>query len=217
MRKMGLGLLARPLVRWGLVALIGVEAAAVAAIYQVARVDMKARQNTVTYGPKAPPFFWKYTNRGLTTPPAIHADASGLDPKEEVVGVVVGGKARAYRLEALRDRDRHVVNDVVGGIPVSVVFCDITNCVRVYTDPNATEPLKVESAGLFDGEMVVKVGENLYMHSTGRPVTAEARPAPNSPPIPYETTAPERVTWGEWRKRHPESDVFVGVPKRVGE
>jgi hypothetical protein len=217
MRKPEFGLLARPLVRWSLVALIAIEAAAVAAIYQVERGGLRARQNAVTYGREAVPFFRKYSSKGLTTPPALQADKSGLDPKEEIVGVVVGGKARAYRLEALRDRDRHIVNDIVGGVPVSVVFCDISNCVRAYTDQNATEPLEVETAGLLDGEMVVKIGESLYMQSTGRPITAEARPAPNSPPIPYETSTPERVTWGDWRKRHPESDVFVGVPKRVGE
>ena len=181
MRMKGLNLLARPLVRRGLVALIGAEAVVVGLIYQSERSDLKARQNQVTYGREASSYFRKYPSKGLTTPPAIQADEAGLDPSEEVVGVIVGGRARAYRLEALRDRDRHVVNDVVGGVPVSVVFCDLSNCVRAYTqtDPKATKPLEVASAGLIDGgEMVVTIAGINYLHSTGRPVSAEALPRP---------------------------------------
>src|SRR6185312_15699118 len=37
---------------------------------------------------------------GIRMPPAVAAETSGLDDAEEVVGVVVNGEARAYRLGA---------------------------------------------------------------------------------------------------------------------
>jgi hypothetical protein len=218
MLAIGFGLLKRPIVRWSLAALVVAEVVAVVVIYEVERTDLKATENTVNYGrTTSDPYFRKYPSKGLRTPPTIRADDSGLDPSEEIVGVTAGGKARAYRLEALRDRDRHIVNDLVGGVPVSVVFCDLSNCVQVYSDPLATEPLDVQSAGLLEDEMVVAIRGNFYLHASGQPVTAEAKPSPASPPIPYQTSTPERMTWGEWRRRHPDSDVFVGVPKRVGD
>jgi hypothetical protein len=195
-----------------------VEAVAVVVIYEVERTDLKAMENTVTYGrTQSGPYFRKYPIKGLQTPPTVPADDSKLDPSEEVVGVMIGGKARAYRLSALRDRDQHIVNDLVGGVPVSVVFCDLSNCVQIYSDPAATETLDVRSAGLLEEEMVIAIKGNFYLQKSGQPVTAEAKLSPTSPPIPYQMPTPERMTWGEWRRRHPDSDVFVGLPKRVGD
>ncbi|MGQ0796533.1 MAG: DUF3179 domain-containing protein, partial [Methanobacteriota archaeon] len=45
-----------------------------------------------------------------------------LHPKELVLGVALGGDARAYPLSVLRDRP--VVNDVLGGIPLLVTHAD---------------------------------------------------------------------------------------------
>ena len=39
---------------------------------------------------------------------------------------MVGGKARACRLAAFDDASGHLVNDLVGGMPVSVADCNIT-------------------------------------------------------------------------------------------
>lgn len=58
--------------------------------------------------------------------PAIHdprfvpAEKASLRPEEKVLGVVVGGQARAY---PLIDLDRHeIVDDVVGGTPIAATW-----------------------------------------------------------------------------------------------
>lgn len=58
--------------------------------------------------------------------PAIHdprfvpSDQATLRPDEKVLGLVVGGEARAY---PLIDMDRHeIVDDVVGGTPVAATW-----------------------------------------------------------------------------------------------
>jgi hypothetical protein len=123
---------------------------------------------------------------------------------EEVIGVEVGGRARAYRLDAFRDRTRHLVNDWIAGVPLSVAYCDLSDCVRVYTDPRGSAPLDIAVAGRFDGEMVVKLGGVLYFHKSGTPME------PGAGPLPFELLSPTRTTWKEWARRHPETDVYEG-------
>ena len=67
------------------------------------------------------------------------ADQAGLPEDAAVIGVVVDGKARAYALRSLRHLQQHVVNDLVGGVPITVAHCDVTGCTHVYAsrgDPN---------------------------------------------------------------------------------
>ncbi len=73
----------------------------------------------------------------MVKPEAVPAASSGMKPDEVVVGVVSNGRARAYRLDAMRDRARHIVNDVVGGSAVTVTYCDLTDCIRSYADPSS--------------------------------------------------------------------------------
>lgn len=68
----------------------------------------------------------------LQTPRTVEADASRIAEGDEVLGVMVKGKSRAYWLKALRYPPWHIINDVVRGVPVSVTFCDRTNCTSVY-------------------------------------------------------------------------------------
>src|SRR5438105_7303951 len=78
---------------------------------------------------------------GIDRPAAVPADEADLDANTEVIGVVVGGKARAYVLAALRGPMHHVVNDVLGADPVTVTYSDRADCVRVFTGPAAGRPL----------------------------------------------------------------------------
>lgn len=150
--------------------------------------------------------WYPYPVPGLRRPAVVSAASTALDGDEEVIGVELGGRARAYRLAALQDRSRHVVNDVVGGVPVSVAYCDLSNCVQVYTEPGGSAPLDVGIAGLFDGEMVVSVRGALYIHKTGAPLPS----ATNAARLPLETLAPVRLPWKEWLRRHPGTEVYEG-------
>jgi hypothetical protein len=138
-------------------------------------------------------------------PPVVAAEAAGLDDAEKVIGVVVNGAARAYRLDALRDPRHHIVNDLVGGAPVSVAYCDQTDCIRTYTGPGA-EPLRVRIAGLRDCGLVVKLDGVYYDHRSGRVVEGP----PGASPLPHDRVPWTRTTWGAWRREHPATDISVG-------
>ncbi|MHB1556330.1 MAG: DUF3179 domain-containing (seleno)protein [Isosphaeraceae bacterium] len=164
--------------------------------------------------------------------PVIHlaADAA-ISPDELVVGVVVDGKARAYRLASLEGRTRHLVNDVIGGVPVSVAYCNWNGCARAYVGMPDTGPLKLRVTGLLDGAMVLESGDTLFFQtsddlvdpvvlgSSHNPVAvakahrvarAVASRLPRSG-LPFATLKSSIVTWKSWIAQHPGTDSYTGL------
>jgi hypothetical protein len=187
-------------------AAVGAFAVVVATAYVMEALALWSARNGVAFDtrPEPPGSWFRPEADGVRTPPAEAAEAAGLDDAEEVVGVVVNGAARAYRLGALRDPRHHVVNDLVGGAPVSVAYCDLTDCIRTYTGPGA-EPLRVRIAGIKDGGLVVKLDGVYYDHQTGRVVEGP----PGAAPLTHDRVPWIRTTWGRWRREHPATDVCV--------
>lgn len=142
----------------------------------------------------------------VVRPSTFQAKDATLRLDEFVIGLEVGGTARAYRVAAFDYPRSHLVNDLIGGVPVSVSYCNLTRCVRIYTDPKGTAPLDVEVAGLVETEMIVKLRGNLYFQRSGEPVDPGKSPAT----IPYELLTPTLTTWQEWRQQHPGTDVYIG-------
>lgn len=161
---------------------------------------------TMSEGPEVP-FTRRIAMEGLSRPPATPAESARLAEDEEVIGVVVDGAARAYRLKALEYPPWHIVNDLVGGSPVTVAYCDLSGCVRVYGGPGDA-PLGVSQAGLVDREMVVTVAGVDYVHRTGRPLGRDGDTAT----FPYPNRPWTRTTWGAWKRAHPGTDVFINGP-----
>jgi hypothetical protein len=186
---------------------VGAFAVVAAAAYALEALALRSARNDVTFDmrPEPPGSWLRAEADGVRTPPAVAAEEAGLDDAEEVVVVVVNGAARAYPLVALRDPRRHVVNDVVGGAPVSVAYCDRTGCIRTYTGPGA-EPLRVGIAGLRDGGLVVKLDGVYYDHQSGQVIEGP----PGAAPLPHDRVPWTRTTWGRWRREHPATDVSIG-------
>jgi hypothetical protein len=141
----------------------------------------------------------------VVRPSTVPAASAGLGDDEEVIGVEAGGRSRAYALKALRNPRFHIVNDLIGGVPVSVAYCDLTDCTQVYTS-QGDAPLAIAQAGLREGGMVIRIGGVDYEHRTGRAI----EPSKSAPPLPYELSPWTRTTWGEWKRRHPATDVYRG-------
>ena len=190
-------------------AAIAAGAALIPSIYAFERVSLSASRDGISTHTAPPQPFVQVEAPGLLRPPTSGVEGSGMRDDDEVIGIEVGGRARCYWLGALGNRTNHVVNDLIGGIPVSVAYCDITNCVRVYTDPNGITPLGFGVGGLFIGdgpEMVVKLDGDFYLQKSGKRI----KPGPGPAGIPYDLIEPTRTTWKEWVRRHPQTDVYAG-------
>jgi Protein of unknown function (DUF3179) len=142
-------------------------------------------------------------------PPTRAAGAARLPDGTAVIGLSVGPLHRAYVLDALAPVERHVVNDLLGRVPVTVTYCDRTGCVGVFTGPGGDRPLEVAVAGWSghydEGGMVLRVGTACYRQDTGAPLADDS-----GPPFPYARGEYERTTWGHWREEHPDTDVYAG-------
>jgi hypothetical protein len=147
----------------------------------------------------------------IIRPPSLAANEAKLQPHEIVIGVEIGGKAQAYRFAAFESKSGHLVNDLVGGVPVSVAYCDLTECLRVYTDPRSSEPLDLNVAGTLNDEMIMRHGGRMYFHKSGR----EVKPGNDSPALPYPLIAPIVTTWKEWTAQHPGTRVYIGKREDV--
>lgn len=149
-----------------------------------------------------PPRFW----RGISRPPTRPALLARIADDAEVIGVCVGDQSRAYLLTALGESpERHVINDLFGDRPVSVTYCGLTHCARVFTATRTGKVLNLNVGDLVQGKMTLQVGNVRYAHATGKNLSS-----PGGAPLPYAEFPHERTTWGRWRKAHPETDIFAG-------
>ena len=202
-----------PVVARVLIASVLVWGAVIGAAFGTERTWLFLNRNGIGKSPPGKDNPWRpFPQPGIERPAVVSAEGARLPDEEVVIGVVVGGKARAYRLDAFRDRRRHIVNDLIGRVPVSVTYCDLTDCVQVYTDPRGSTPLDVALAGLYEGQMVVKINGVLFIHKTG----ARLHPEAGSAGLPYDSLPPTRTSWKEWKERHPETDVSGGQIEPAG-
>jgi hypothetical protein len=125
-----------------------------------------------------------------------------------VIGVSAAGRHRAYLLQAFLRADRHVYNDLLGDVPVSVTYCDLDDCTKVFTGPAQDRPLDIAVGGADASrprKMLLRAGSKLYWQDTRKAL--EGDPADS---FPYTEIQFERTTWGQWRKAHPDTELYTG-------
>src|SRR5262249_40992062 len=119
----------------------------------------------------------------------------------------------AYVLGAFYSPERHVVNDLLGGKPITVTYCDVTDCLAVFIDPDSKGPLGIavggwlgkRERGRYIGSLLLLVGSSRYRQDTGQPLANR-----DDESFPYIRKDFVRTTWNEWREAHPDTDVYVG-------
>jgi hypothetical protein len=154
-----------------------------------------------------PAVLWrKNVAKPIVRPSMLRATEAKMRPDELVIGIEVGGRARAYCLRSLDHPMGHLINDMVGETAVSIAYCNLSRCVQVYSDPNARAPLDAEIAGVLNREMIIKLRGVPYYHRTGEPV----EPAESPAAIPYNLLTPTLAKWDQWSRQHPETEVYVG-------
>lgn len=152
----------------------------------------------------------------LTNPPMIDAAAAAyLNPDDPVFGVVINGDVRAY---PLRIMDWHeMLNDVVGGIPVSLAYCTLCGSAILFETswPGRQLPFVFGSSGFLyrsNKLMYDTTTNSLWNQFTGRPVVGKL----TGSGIELKTRPVVITRWSDWLTRHPQTkvlDVQTGHPR----
>jgi len=144
----------------------------------------------------------------LDNPKMISAiDAEYLNLDDLVFGVEIAGDARAYPLRIVNWHE--MVNDVVGGMPVSLAYCTLCNAGILFATQVAgrDQPFTFGSSGLLyrsNKLMYDRATDSLWNQFTGRPVVGPLAGSDISLKVlPLVTTS-----WRLWRAKHPASKVL---------
>jgi hypothetical protein len=132
---------------------------------------------------------------GVRQPEMRSAAEAELADDERIIGITGPGAPRAYMVRALSGVTGHVVNDMAGDVPVTVTYCDRSDCIRVLTADTA-EPIDLWTGGVLSGKLAVRFKEQMYSQT--------------SKDLPLQDYPFVLTTWKEWREAHPETVVYIG-------
>jgi hypothetical protein len=126
-----------------------------------------------------------------------------LEPEEAVVALVIDGDARAYPVRVLIWHE--IVNDTVGGVPVSVTFCPLCNSAVSYRrEINGVETTFGTSGSLYASALVMydRLTESLWTHFDGRAVVGVLAGTQ------LEVIASPLVAWKDFAASYPSGKVL---------
>jgi len=158
----------------------------------------------------------------LTDPKAITLpELSGLEtvghgkylvPTDKVVGVVLGGAARAYPLRVLVWHE--VVNDTVGGIPIVVTYNPLSEGIAVFDRRVAGRTLSFGLSGLlYQSNLLMydrrsaRTAESLWSQLQARAVSGPAAAAGSR----LELVPFALARWEDWQRDRPETTILAPV------
>ena len=119
---------------------------------------------------------------------------------DRVVGLLIGGEARAYPLHLLQWYE--MANDTVGGLPLLLVYSPLVDGVAVFRRPLGSdgEPMVFASSGLVhQSEQLAfdRGGESLWSPLLGAAIAGPARGTE------LERVPHALVGWDRWKESHP--------------
>jgi hypothetical protein len=142
-----------------------------------------------------------------------------LVPADRVIGLEINGETRTYPVRVLNLHE--LVNDTVGGVPVAVTWTPLCGGVVVFDrrmDGESAAPVEFGVSGLLVNSNSVffdrrkdprqeSLWPQLALRAISGPAAGRAMIV-----VPFELT-----TWGEWRAKHPETRVLIGLRRRMVE
>ena len=126
-------------------------------------------------------------------------------PSDLVIGVVINGDARAYPRRII---DWHeMVNDTVGGVPVSLAYCTLCGSAILYDGRAGGQVLRFGTSGLLyrsNKLMYDTTTRTLWEQYTGEPAWGEMVGSG----VRLDVLPAVHVTWAEWLAAHPDTGVL---------
>jgi len=178
--------------------------------FDVTATDLPLRQFTYAFG----------RDRVKTIDYPILQDPDGeiarrIYPERTVLGLNFNGFARAYPITVMDKVE--VVNDMFGDRAVAVTFCPLVRKPAVYDRSLAGESISLGSSGYCYKEMFVlydRRTDSLWI-PRNEGLTAITGQLVGKV-LPLLSAQVDETTWGEWRRRHPNTEVVVGADRTRG-
>ena len=143
----------------------------------------------------------------LRNPAMLPADDIGyLDDDHIVFGISINGDARAYPKRILGWHEMFV--DTVGGVPVAGVYCTLCGTVILYrTEHDGVNHALGTSGFLYRSNKLMydQATQSLWSTMRGVPVVGPLA----GKGIVLDRGSVVTTTWGEWRRRHPDTKVLT--------
>ncbi len=141
-------------------------------------------------------------------------DVEFFTDEEPVIAIEINGDARAYPLGILINHE--IVNDVIGGVPVTVTYCPLCNSAIAYERQLGDRLLDFGTSGMLYQSALVMYDRQtgtLWTHFDGQAIVGHLE-GESLEIIPLAT-----VSWSDWQEAHPESLVlspFTGLGINYG-
>ena len=132
-------------------------------------------------------------------------DAAYLEDDHVVFGISVNGDARAYPKRILAWHEMFV--DTVGGVPVAGVYCTLCGTVILFhTEHDGVNHALGTSGFLYRSNKLMydQATQSLWSTMRGTPVVGPL----GGSGIVLDRGSVVTTTWGEWRRRHPDTRVL---------
>ena len=143
----------------------------------------------------------------LRNPAMLRADdIDYLEDDHIVFGISVNGDARAYPKRILAWHEMFV--DTVGGVPVAGVYCTLCGTVILYhTEHEGVNHALGTSGFLYRSNKLMydQATQSLWSTMRGVPVVGPLV----GKGIVLDRGSVVTTTWGEWRRRHPDTKVLT--------
>lgn len=127
-----------------------------------------------------------------------------LSPEEDIIGVYLGGEARAYPIKIMNWHE--VVNDVVGGVPIAITYCPLCGTGIVFSRVVEDEELTFGVSGrLYKSNLVMfdNETESLWSQITGEAILGPLHGRR------LQWVFSLTLYWSDWKEQHPDSLILM--------
>ena len=132
------------------------------------------------------------------------ANSKFMSNSDTVIGLEINGEAKAYPLFILVWHE--IVNDRVGGIPVSVTYCPLCYTNQVFERIINGEEVEFGTSGkLYNSNLLMydRYTESYWSQALGMAVKGELT-GYQLDLVPFDV-----ITWGDWKQLHPDTKVLT--------
>jgi hypothetical protein len=137
------------------------------------------------------------------------ADTTALDADDMVLSVTLGGEAHAFPIRAIGYH--HIVNDVVGGVPVAATYCTLCHTGIVWKRVIDGQMLTFRLTGIRNGNALLRDEETntIWQQTTGIAIFGPLKGRQ------LDLVHSDELTFAAWRAEQPRGLILKPNPEFV--